>query len=184
MSHHCPWPFPQPGMPQPRAMVVQGEGFPAWHRPGMPGALQAPAPPSRPLGTPPRCCGFRQAWLVFGGCRRAGEIRAFLSLSGSLQGAVVGAHGSSSGATQPLDGGAELEQKPGFCRGSPAVRRVDIGSYHLPCHVSRYLTKQRHQDCFGIIRRLGGNFNNLLQYFKIWVKPRNDELTVGQPTKL
>lgn len=31
-------------MPQTRVMVVPGEGFPAWHRPGMPGAMQEPVP--------------------------------------------------------------------------------------------------------------------------------------------
>ena len=36
-----------------------------------------------------------------------GEIRAFLSLSGSPQGAVAGEQGSGSGAAQPLEGGAE-----------------------------------------------------------------------------
>lgn len=67
-----------------------------------------------------------------------------------------------------------------FCRGCPVVQRADAGLYHPPCHVSRYLMRQRHHDHFWITCHLGGNLTNLLQDVKIWVKPINGTAEVTE----
>lgn len=174
---------------------AEGDGCAGWRIPRLAptrhARSRASACPRVPApGTPPRCRGFRQAWLVFGGGRRAGEIRAFLRLSGLLQAAVAGSMAVELLSPSKVDRGQPHQpvQKPSSGGGGGVSCGPASGRWVVSPSLPHKLVSdeaERHQDHFWIARRLGGNFNKLLQYSKIWVKPRNDaaEVTVGQPRK-